>query len=139
MLELAELTEVLPLKGVQLSADANYHSEQNLIACERAQVDAYIPDVHFRLRDPRFADQERHKEQERTKKGAWGLEQFTYEPKSDSFICPQARPCRCTRGNIAPAEGIGIAVIARIQPMPVMTVRCARSALPEAADASRFF
>jgi transposase len=91
ILELAGLAEVLPLKGVQLSADANYHSEQNLIACEAAEVDAYIPDVHFRLRDPRFADQQRHKEQARTKKGAWGVEQFTYEPKSDCYLCPQGK------------------------------------------------
>ena len=91
MLELAELAEALPLPGTQLSADANYHSEQNLIACEAAQVDAYIPDVHFRMRDPRFASQERYKEKERTKKGAWGVEHFTYEPQKDCFICPQGK------------------------------------------------
>jgi hypothetical protein len=106
MLELAELEEVLPLKGTQLSADANYHSEQNLAACESAQLDAYIPDVHFRMRDPRFADRERHKEKERTKKGAWGIEQFIYEPEKDRYLCPRgkvlplhARKHRTTNGH----------------------------------------
>ena len=90
-LDLAGLGQELPLEGVTLSADANYHSEENLIACESAQLDAYIPDVYFRLRDERFASQERHKEKEREKKGAWGIEQFTYEPKSDCYICPQGK------------------------------------------------
>ena len=43
MLELAGLTEELPPDKATLTADCNYHSEENLKACEEAQVDAYIP------------------------------------------------------------------------------------------------
>jgi predicted metallo-beta-lactamase superfamily hydrolase len=48
-------------EGKVLSADSNYHSEENLGKCVQAKLDAYIPDTHFRQRDPRFATQERHK------------------------------------------------------------------------------
>jgi transposase len=48
-------------EGKILSADSNYHSEANLTTCVQAKLDAYIPDPHFRQRDPRFATQDRHK------------------------------------------------------------------------------
>jgi transposase len=48
-------------EGKILSADSNYHSEANLTTCVQEKLDAYIPDTHFRQRNPRFATQERHK------------------------------------------------------------------------------
>jgi transposase len=43
-----------------LSADSNYHSDENLRTCAQEHLDAYIPDPHFRQRDPRFATPARH-------------------------------------------------------------------------------
>jgi Transposase DDE domain len=104
MLELSGLNEELPLEKTKLSADCNYHSEANLEACAKHQVDAYIPDNHFRQRDPRFATQERHKRG--LKKERFTLEDFAYDQKSDSYRCPQgkvlklhARQHRSNRGE----------------------------------------
>jgi transposase len=104
ILELSGLSEELPLGKTKLSADCNYHSEANLEACAKHQVDAYIPDNHFRQRDPRFATQQRHKTQ--LKKESFTLEDFAYDQKSDSYRCPQekvlklhARQHRTNRGE----------------------------------------
>ncbi len=88
-LELAGLKEELPLRETKLSADCNYHSEENLAACEEKGVDAYIPDNHFRQRDSRFRTQERHKS--RVKQERYSLGEFQYEEKSDSYRCPQGK------------------------------------------------
>jgi hypothetical protein len=41
--------------GKVFSADSNYPSDGTLAKCVQEQLDAYIPDPHFRERDPRFA------------------------------------------------------------------------------------
>ena len=45
---------------VIVSADSNYHSEENLKTCAQEQLDIDIPDPHFHARDLRFATQDRH-------------------------------------------------------------------------------
>ena len=90
-LELAGLSQELPLDKAKLSADCNYHSEENLKACEEHKVDAYVPDNHFRQRDPRFESQERHKEKFRHKKGSFSIERFAYDARRDCFSCPQGK------------------------------------------------
>lgn len=68
-----------------LSADSNYHSEENLQACAQEELDAYIPDPHFRHRDPRFATQARHHPPTDEKfTGA----AFTYDREQDCYRCP---------------------------------------------------
>ena len=42
-----------------MTADAGYPSEANLAELARRSIDAYIPDVGYRKRDPRFAAQQR--------------------------------------------------------------------------------
>ena len=49
-------------QGKQLTADSNYHSLNSLTLCKDQKLDAYIPDIQFRKRDPRFADQQRFKD-----------------------------------------------------------------------------
>ena len=48
-------------EGKKLVADSNYSSPANLSQCKEERLDAYIPDIRFRTRDPRFATQERWK------------------------------------------------------------------------------
>lgn len=74
--------------GKILSADSDYHSEENLKTCAQAQVDAYIPDPHFRARDPRFATQERHK---LAKKEKFTLADFLYDNEQDCYTCPHGK------------------------------------------------
>jgi transposase len=45
-----------------LAADSGYHSEANLDALERCAIEACIPDGGWRKRDPRFSQQQRHKD-----------------------------------------------------------------------------
>jgi len=46
--------------GKIFTADTNYHSDTNLRKCQELQLDAYIPDIYFRRRDPRYAAQRRY-------------------------------------------------------------------------------
>ena len=41
--------------GKIFTADTNYHSDTNLRKCQELQLNAYIPDIYFRRRDPRYA------------------------------------------------------------------------------------
>ena len=76
-------------RGKILSADSNYHSERNLLAAEAAQLDAYIPDTHFRRRDVRFATQRRHRPLRRRQR--LRVEDFHYDAVRDHYICPQGQ------------------------------------------------
>lgn len=60
-------------KGKIFTADSNYHRKVNMQKCIDEEVDAYIPDRAFRVRDPRFAVQERYGHQMRT---GYGLNDF---------------------------------------------------------------
>src|SRR5215510_716129 len=71
--------------GKIFSADSNYHSEENLQACAQEKLDAYIPDPHFRRRDPRFATQGRHHPP--TDEKFTGAD-FRYDQEQDRYYCP---------------------------------------------------
>ena len=47
--------------GKQFTADSNYYCLANLALCQSEGLDAYIPDIQFRKRDPRFLEQLRFK------------------------------------------------------------------------------
>jgi hypothetical protein len=74
-----------------LVADSNYSSPANLGRCKEECLDAYIPDIRFRTRDPRFATQERWKSR-RTKR--FILEDFRYEKERDDYVCPNGKVLR---------------------------------------------
>lgn len=74
--------------GKSLSADSNYHSEENLRTCVQEQLDAYIPDSHFRQRDPRFATQARHQPQPPPPNEKFTEADFRYEQEQDCYWCP---------------------------------------------------
>jgi transposase len=89
-----------PLKGVILTADANYHNHKNLAHCEQQEIDAYIPDTGFRKRDERFKDMDRFKGgvNKPPKAGQSGkpqiktsLKDFKYDAQKDQYICPQGK------------------------------------------------
>ncbi len=75
------------LEGKVLVADSNYHSEDNLKVCEDEKLYAYIPDVNFRKRDPRFETQRRHK----STPDRFTIKDFIYDEVRDIFICPKGR------------------------------------------------
>jgi IS5 family transposase len=54
-------------------------------------LDGYIPDKHFRRRDPRYAAQRRHW----PKKKRFSLENFDYDEAADEYICPNGKRLKC--------------------------------------------
>lgn len=80
-------------EGKQLSADSNYHSREALQTCDDEKVDAYIPDILFRKRDPRFAEQERFKKKKRSDINAkpFSAGDFTYDEVKQAYVCPNGK------------------------------------------------
>ena len=92
-------------QGKQLTADSNYHSYGVLVVCKDEKVDAYIPDIQFRKRDPRFADQERFQEgvhgrqRPDAKPGLFTTTDFSFDPHKQVYLCPQGKALTCHARN----------------------------------------
>jgi len=92
-----------------ITADAGYHSEANLKQLAEMEVDALIADNGMRQRDPRFKDQDKHKQNPemwrsramcplhdksgRKKKEAavYRPENFHYDPETQTCVCPAGK------------------------------------------------
>ena len=77
--------------------DSNYHSYANPAVCQTQGLDAYIPDLHFRKRDQRFAQSQRIKDAIRprrrpSKKGStFAAADFRFDASQNVFLCPQGK------------------------------------------------
>ncbi len=87
-----------PLKDRVVSADTGYYSVDNLQACQDEQIDAYVPDRHFRQRDPRFEEAQRHrrsvdkhKERYKSKKRWFTAHDFRLDDRTGKLICPAGK------------------------------------------------
>jgi transposase len=74
--------------GKILRADSNYHSEENLKTCAQEQLDAYIPDSHFRQRDPRFATHAPHQPRQSPPDEQFTEADFRYNREHECYCCP---------------------------------------------------
>jgi transposase len=85
-------------EGKPLTADSNYHSLHSLTVCQREQLDAYIPDIRFRSRDPRFAERDRFqdglhgRQRPASKPDLFALSDFSFDPLSQTYRCPNGKP-----------------------------------------------
>ncbi|HEY5731680.1 MAG TPA: IS1182 family transposase [Anaerolineales bacterium] len=101
-------------QGRQLTADPNYHSLNSLKVCKDEKIDAYIPDIQYRTRDPRFPapNAGRCADQERFKDGTFGGRQrpdakprlftvsdFSFDPDKQLYRCPQGKELNCHARN----------------------------------------
>ena len=88
-------------EGKELTADSNYHSLDSLTICKEEKVDAYIPDIQFRKRDPRFADQERFKDKKKvdTKSSPFSAADFSYDENKRVYLCPNGKELKCHARN----------------------------------------
>jgi transposase len=92
-------------QGRQLTADSNYHSFNSLTVCRDEKIDAYIPDIQFRKRDPRFADQERFKEglhgrqRPDAQPSLFTTSDFSFDPSKQVYRCPQGKELTCHAHN----------------------------------------
>ena len=102
------ITDLLTDHSV-VTADAGYHSEENLQKLAAMEVEALIADNGMRGRDERFATQDRHKEtpdplhdKAKTEKKA-----TTYQP-SDFTYDAEAKTCVCPVGKSLYRHGRGV-------------------------------
>ncbi len=84
-------------EGKTLSADANYHNNNNIKKCEDEKIDAYIPDNKFRKRDEQFKDQGRFKDgvskppknkDFNPKREIFSWQEFEYDEETGKYKCP---------------------------------------------------
>lgn len=90
----------------QLTADSNYHSLNSLTVCKEERLDAYIPDIQFRKRDARFADQERFKDgtfggrqRPDAKSALFTVADFSFDAAKQVYRCPQGNELTCHARN----------------------------------------
>jgi transposase len=76
-------------ENTKVIADTNYFSETNCEYLVKKEIDGYIPDVHFRKRDPRFPGDYPHRKEER--KNLFGHDKFFYNAMNNSFSCPAGK------------------------------------------------
>jgi transposase len=92
-------------QGKQLTADSNYHSFNSLALCKHEKLDAYIPDIQFRKRDPRFADQQRFqdgihpRQRPIAKPSLFTASDFSFDPIKQVYLCPQGKELTCHARN----------------------------------------
>lgn len=92
----------------KLTADSGFHSEKNMEMLSKLDIDAYIADTQFRKRDPRFADQDRHKERFKkeyaashgTTTTAFTTRYFTMSPDKTYCVCPAGKRLYRNGGNV---------------------------------------
>ena len=90
-------------EGKELTADPNYHSLNSLKVCKDEKIDAYIPDIHYRKRDPRFAEQERfvQKDTDPNAKTKFSAADFTFDASKQVYRCPHGIELTChAKGHI---------------------------------------
>ncbi|HVQ01511.1 MAG TPA: IS1182 family transposase [Candidatus Thermoplasmatota archaeon] len=92
-------------QGKQLTADSNYHSFKSLTLCQDEKIDAYIPDIQFRKREERFAEQKRFKDgvhgrqRPDAKPDLFTAEDFSFDASKQVYLCPQGKELTCHAHN----------------------------------------
>jgi transposase len=98
------------LNQTALSADTGYYSIENLEACADENLDAYIPDRHFRQRDPRFSEARRYrrptdKRHRRYQKRWFTVDDFHFDDKTQKLICPAGHKLYKSGTNFITSKG----------------------------------
>lgn len=98
-------------EGKELTADPNYHSFNGLKVCQDEKIDAYIPDIYYRKREPRFpapiagrrAKQERFvkKEFDPNITTRFSAADFILDASKRVYLCPNGKELTChARGQV---------------------------------------
>jgi hypothetical protein len=75
-------------KKTQLTADAGFHTEQNMKMLFEEQIDGYVADILFRKRDPRFVTAARHKPKKEQPTEHFTPKDFIDNQPTQRCICP---------------------------------------------------
>ncbi len=84
-------------KKTKLTADSGFYNKNNVEYLYTNNIDAYLPDIGFRKRDPRFQDigkyKERHRkeQQKKRKTNHYTSPDFHYDPETHTCICPAGK------------------------------------------------
>jgi transposase len=109
------------LRSAVVVADNGFHSEENVRMVLESGIDAYLPDGHFRKRDPAFATARRHrrsvdrkKERYRSKVRYFQVKDFRYDEKKGKLICPAGKEMYVRNRNFYDTKGnCGVAYMAK--------------------------
>ena len=84
-------------RKTRLTADSGFYNRDNLEYLYTNNIDAYLPDLGFRKRDPRFKDVDKYKDRHRKehcrhkKTTHFTSPDFHYNPKTHTCICPAGK------------------------------------------------
>jgi len=90
---------------VVLTADSGFHSEESVKGVLDREVDAYVADNKFRLRDLRFATLQKHRgkttDRSQTSRARkyFGPADFPFDESSGVVVCPAGHPMKCSCRN----------------------------------------
>jgi len=109
------------LKSAVVVADNGFHSEENVKMLLESGIDAYLPDNHFRKRDPAFATARRHrrsvdrkKMRYRSKVRYFQVKDFRYDETKGKMICPAGKEMYVRNRNFYDTKGnCGISYMAK--------------------------
>jgi len=94
-------------KQAKVTADAGYHTEENLKQLQEQKIDAYIADNQMRKRDPRFLETKKYRvRHQRDKQQYFGTRKifsnhdFHYDALSQTCTCPVGKSLYRSGGNI---------------------------------------
>lgn len=82
--------------GMVVTADTGFANDENYQYLEDAQINACIPDQHFRQRDPRFKQQKskhgkRHQDQVKGVLKVIPASEFTFNKQKKTCVCPAGK------------------------------------------------
>lgn len=93
-------------------ADSGFHSETNMKALFKAEIDAYVADNKFRKRNPDFKNAQEYKKRSIDRKRTVRAKKyfqpsdFTYNPNKGKLICPAGKELYVENRNFKTAQGL---------------------------------
>lgn len=94
-------------KNTKLTADSGFHTEKNMEMVFTEGIDAYVADILFRKRDPRFVDYQRYKERSRKERkirerrsSLFTVKDFIFDKDLRYCLCPAGKRLYRSGGNV---------------------------------------
>jgi hypothetical protein len=101
LLPMVALSKPYATSATVITADAGYHSNENVEALHAQNIPAMIADNAMRKRDERLLDQAKHKgkpdplydkTKRETKAKLFRPQDFTHDPEKNTCVCPAGKP-----------------------------------------------
>ena len=101
LLPMVALAKPYATSATVITADAGYHSNENIEALHAQNIPAMIADNAMRKRDERLIDQGKHKgkpdplhdkTRRKTKAKLFRPQDFTHDPDANTCVCPAGKP-----------------------------------------------